>query len=88
MAEVGKLHKSMSKDKGLQKTLQRKDNELGEIQQNMAKWKEETATKLAKKFREELAREIEKYLNFHVYHMPSFIHSLYTRAVLPYITGL
>lgn len=63
----------MSKDKGLQKTLQRKDNELREIQQNMAKWKEETANKLAKKFREELGREIEKYLNFHVYHMPSFI---------------
>ncbi|KAM5192080.1 uncharacterized protein ACMZJ9_005519 [Mantella aurantiaca] len=47
----------------LQQQLREKDNELRAIQRNMAKWKDETATKLARKFEEELNAELEKSLS-------------------------
>ncbi|CAH2296014.1 Hypothetical predicted protein [Pelobates cultripes] len=47
----------------LRQQLREKDNELRAIQRNMAKWKEETATKLAQKFEEELNVELEKSLS-------------------------
>ncbi|XP_056393249.1 trichohyalin-like isoform X2 [Hyla sarda] len=47
----------------LRQQLREKDNELRAIQRNMAKWKDETATKLAQKFEEELNAELEKSLS-------------------------
>ncbi|XP_077147792.1 uncharacterized protein LOC143808731 isoform X1 [Ranitomeya variabilis] len=47
----------------LRQQLREKDNELRAIQRNMGKWKEETATKLARKFEEELNAELEKSLS-------------------------
>ncbi|XP_063820343.1 trichohyalin-like [Pseudophryne corroboree] len=47
----------------LRQQLREKDNELRAIQRNMAKWKDETATKLARKFEEELNAELEKSLS-------------------------
>ncbi|XP_069820046.1 golgin subfamily A member 6-like protein 25 isoform X2 [Dendropsophus ebraccatus] len=44
----------------LRQQLREKDNELRAIQRNMAKWKDDTATKLATKFEEELNAELEK----------------------------
>ena len=43
----------------IQQQLLDKDSELREIQQSMIQWKEETALKMAKKFEEELGRELE-----------------------------
>ncbi|XP_074640194.1 uncharacterized protein LOC141898264 [Tubulanus polymorphus] len=59
---LGELNRiqQMTKDSGLKSTLAAKDNELREIQKNMAKWKEEVAEKFARKFEEELNRELEK----------------------------
>ncbi|XP_075181099.1 uncharacterized protein LOC142251937 [Anomaloglossus baeobatrachus] len=47
-------------NQSLRQQLREKDNELRAIQRNMVKWKEETATKLARKFEEELNAELEK----------------------------
>ncbi|XP_073532524.1 uncharacterized protein [Phyllobates terribilis] len=47
----------------LRQQLREKDNELRAIQRNMGKWKDETATKLARKFEEELNAELEKSLS-------------------------
>ncbi|KAM8960770.1 uncharacterized protein RCH25_036538 [Pelodytes ibericus] len=44
----------------LRQQLREKDSELRAIQRNMAKWKDETSTKLARKFEEELNAELEK----------------------------
>ncbi len=44
----------------MHKSLHEKDLELREIQHNMLKWREETANKLAKKFQEEMSRELDK----------------------------
>ena len=63
--EVDKLHKSLGRDKGLTKTLREKDKELREVQVNMTQWKELTTEKLAKKFQEELRREMDKYMPFY-----------------------
>nr|DBA23292.1 TPA: hypothetical protein GDO54_014220 [Pyxicephalus adspersus] len=49
-----------AENQSLKHQLREKDNELRAIQRNMAKWKDETATKLAKKFEEELNAELEK----------------------------
>ena len=40
--------------------MQEKEIELKEIQQSMVRWKEDMAEKLAKKFQEEMSRELEK----------------------------
>ncbi|KAI0215412.1 hypothetical protein LSAT2_032538 [Lamellibrachia satsuma] len=58
--EVDKLHRMLGKGKTLSKTLRDRDNELQEIQRNMSTWKASTVEKLAKKFQEEMARELEK----------------------------
>ncbi|XP_071998054.1 uncharacterized protein [Engystomops pustulosus] len=50
-------------NQSLRQQLREKDNELRAIQRNMAKWKDETATKLARKFEEELNAELEKSLS-------------------------
>lgn len=42
------------------RALQEKDCELQEIQKNMNTWKDQTADKLAKKFQEEMSRELDK----------------------------
>ncbi|XP_073414110.1 uncharacterized protein [Dendrobates tinctorius] len=47
----------------LRQQLREKDSELRAIQRNMGKWKDETATKLARKFEEELNAELEKSLS-------------------------
>nr|XP_014340656.1 PREDICTED: A-kinase anchor protein 9-like isoform X1 [Latimeria chalumnae] len=47
----------------LRQQLREKDNELRAIQRNMTKWKDETASKLACKFEEELNAELEKRLS-------------------------
>ncbi|KAM9329617.1 uncharacterized protein PAF06_004562 [Gastrophryne carolinensis] len=49
-----------AENQSLRQQLREKDNELRAIQRNMAKWKDETATKLAQKFEEELNAELEK----------------------------
>ena len=46
------------------RVLQEKDSELREIQRHMNSWKEQTADKLAKKFQEEMTREIDKLVQF------------------------
>ncbi|XP_066459275.1 uncharacterized protein [Eleutherodactylus coqui] len=48
-------------NQSLRQQLREKDNELRAIQRNMAKWKDETATKLAQKFEEELNAELENF---------------------------
>ncbi|KAM4707132.1 uncharacterized protein O3C94_003672 [Discoglossus pictus] len=64
--EITNLQRDQLKDsnsadsRSLRQQLREKDNELRAIQRNMAKWKEETATKLARKFEEELNAELEK----------------------------
>jgi hypothetical protein len=40
--------------------LKNKDQEIQEIQLNMAEWKKETLTKLAQKFEVELNKELDK----------------------------
>ena len=60
LAEVDKLHKSLGKGHSLHKALRHKDHELKDIQNNMTSWKEQTTERLARKFQEELARELEK----------------------------
>ncbi|XP_053310206.1 trichohyalin-like [Spea bombifrons] len=58
------LRESMGPDgQSLRQQLREKDNELRAIQRNMAKWKDETAAKLAVKFEEELNAELEKSLS-------------------------
>uniref|UniRef100_H3BAP2 Uncharacterized protein n=1 Tax=Latimeria chalumnae TaxID=7897 RepID=H3BAP2_LATCH len=47
----------------LRQQLREKDNELRAIQRNMTKWKDETASKLACKFEEELNAELENLSN-------------------------
>ena len=49
-----------SPDKALKQALIDKDAELREIQRNMNVWKEEVAENFAKKFEEELGRELDK----------------------------
>ncbi|XP_072013528.1 uncharacterized protein [Amphiura filiformis] len=53
------VHNLQSSEAGMQKKLANKDEELREIQRGMAKWKEESAYKMAQKFEEELNRELE-----------------------------
>ena len=48
-----------SSEADLQHKMSNKDEELREIQRGMAKWKEESAYKMAQKFEEELNRELE-----------------------------
>ncbi|XP_044146892.1 golgin subfamily A member 6-like protein 22 isoform X2 [Bufo gargarizans] len=50
-------------NQSMRQQLREKDNELRAIQRNMAKWKDDTATKLARKFEEELNAELEKSLS-------------------------
>ena len=57
---MDKLHKSLGKGKSLSKALREKDSELREILRNMNSWKQQTTEKLAKKFQEEMNRELEK----------------------------
>ncbi|KAL6465207.1 hypothetical protein MHYP_G00253400 [Metynnis hypsauchen] len=47
-------------DDGLRRQLQAKDEELRQVQRNMAKWKEKTTKRLAQKFEEELSTELER----------------------------
>ena len=61
--ELDRLHKSLNRGKDIEKNLQEKDLELKEIQQNMSRWREDMAEKLAKKFQEEMSRELEKYVD-------------------------
>eukprot|EP00062_Callorhinchus_milii_P022235 gi/632979802/ref/XP_007906675.1/ PREDICTED: trichohyalin-like isoform X2 [Callorhinchus milii] len=69
--EISDLQRSQHKDSGgsqeplLRQQLREKDNELRAIQRNMTKWKDETASKLACKFEEELTAELEKRLSKH-----------------------
>ena len=58
--EVTQLQRTANSDKGLRSALIDKDNELKEIQRNMNTWKEEVAEKFAKKFEDELKRELDK----------------------------
>ncbi len=60
MEEVDKLHKSLGKGKVISKNLAEKNSELRDIQRNMTKWRDDTAEKLAKKFQEEMNRELDK----------------------------
>ncbi|XP_013384255.1 trichohyalin isoform X8 [Lingula anatina] len=62
MDEISQLQASLGKDNALRQLLSTKDKELQEIQHNMNAWKEETADKLARKFEEELNKELEKRL--------------------------
>ncbi len=57
---MDKIHKSVGKGNNVYKALREKDTELREIQQNMTKWREQTAEKLARKFQEEMNKEMEK----------------------------
>lgn len=67
--EVSKLQRSQLKDSGggeeqaPRQQLPQK-SELRAVHRNMAKWKDETACKLARKFKEELNAELEKYVTF------------------------
>ena len=59
--EVDKLHRSLGRsDKGVSRTLREKDKELRDIQFNMTLWKDQTTEKMAKKFQDELHRELDK----------------------------
>ena len=60
MEEVDKLHKSLGKGKNMDRAIRDKNSELQDIQRNMYKWKDQTTEKLAKKFHEELTRELDK----------------------------
>ncbi|XP_038059177.1 restin homolog [Patiria miniata] len=63
LSQVEELQQQISRqrttDSALQQRLLDKDSELREIQQSMTQWKEETALKMAKKFEEELGKELE-----------------------------
>ncbi|XP_075424141.1 uncharacterized protein LOC142464666 isoform X2 [Ascaphus truei] len=67
--EITNLQRDQLRESGngetqsLRQQLREKDNELRVIQRNMAKWKDETATRLACKFEEELNAELEKSLS-------------------------
>uniref|UniRef100_UPI00398EEE67 uncharacterized protein n=1 Tax=Pristiophorus japonicus TaxID=55135 RepID=UPI00398EEE67 len=67
--EISKLRRSQLKDSGsgeeqvIRQQLQEKDNELRAVQRNMAKWKDETTCKLARKFEGERNAELEKCLS-------------------------
>ncbi|XP_075034753.1 uncharacterized protein LOC142097042 isoform X2 [Mixophyes fleayi] len=69
LEEITNLQRDQLRDsngansQSLRQQLREKDNELRAIQRNMAKWKDETATKLARKFEEELNAELEKSLS-------------------------
>ena len=59
--EVDKLHRSLGRgDKGVSRTLREKDKELRDIQFNMTLWKDQITEKMAKKFQDELHRELDK----------------------------
>jgi hypothetical protein len=58
--EVTQLQRTANSDKALRSALIDKDSELREIQHNMNTWKEDVAEKFAKKFEDELKRELEK----------------------------
>ena len=59
--EVDKLHHSLGRgEKGVSRSLREKDKELRDIQVNMSHWKEQTSEKMARKFQEELQRELDK----------------------------
>ena len=60
MEEVSRLHRSVGRGQNLGKDLVEKNSELRQIHQNMSKWRDDTAEKLAKKFKEEMSRELEK----------------------------
>jgi len=60
LEEVQKLHNCLGKGKGINQALREKDRELQEIQRNMKVWKEQTLAKLAKKFREEMNKELAR----------------------------
>ncbi|KAJ8043991.1 hypothetical protein HOLleu_11324 [Holothuria leucospilota] len=79
-SEVDKLRKTLQKmknqEKILQKQLVQKDEDLQEVQKNMRTWKEETALKMARKFEEELNRELEqRMLNLSLQENGDFSHS-------------
>ncbi|XP_054749443.2 uncharacterized protein LOC129254925 [Lytechinus pictus] len=61
--ELDRLQRSLGvlrdSEKTLQQELMNKDEELRQIQSNMAAWKEETALKMARKFEDELNKELE-----------------------------
>ncbi|XP_078523182.1 uncharacterized protein LOC144792163 [Lissotriton helveticus] len=64
--EITNLQRNQLRESGsgdsqtLRQQLREKDNELRAIQRSMARWKDETACKLARKFEEELNDELEK----------------------------
>ena len=60
MEEISKLHRSVGRGQNLGKDLVEKNSELRLMHQNMSKWRDDTAEKLAKKFKEEMSRELEK----------------------------
>ncbi|XP_022096216.1 uncharacterized protein LOC110982238 isoform X2 [Acanthaster planci] len=63
LVQVEELQQQISRQRTAEASLQQrlldKDSELKEIQQSMTQWKEETALKMAKKFEEELSKELE-----------------------------
>ncbi|XP_077967499.1 uncharacterized protein LOC120337216 isoform X3 [Styela clava] len=64
--QIAKLNGHNSEDiRALSKQLSEKDNELRDIQRNMCMWKDTTAQKLAQKFEEELAVQLERKLGRH-----------------------
>ncbi|XP_071848868.1 uncharacterized protein [Apostichopus japonicus] len=85
-AEVDKLKRSLQKIKlqenSYQEQLQQKDDNMREVQRNMKAWKEETALKMARKFEEELNRELEqRMLNLSLQDDASFSHSSGSRSM-------
>ena len=60
MEEISKLHRFVGRGQNLGKDLVEKNSELRVMHQNMSKWRDDTAEKLAKKFKEEMSRELEK----------------------------
>nr|XP_006819364.1 PREDICTED: trichohyalin-like isoform X1 [Saccoglossus kowalevskii] len=61
LEELNKLQKAVGKDDStLHREIMSKDNELKEIARNMNHWKEETAQKMARKFEEELNKEVNR----------------------------
>nr|XP_039260877.1 uncharacterized protein LOC120337216 [Styela clava] len=64
--QIAELNGHNSEDiRALSKQLSEKDNELRDIQRNMCMWKDTTAQKLAQKFEEELAVQLERKLGRH-----------------------
>lgn len=59
-AELEKIGSHSSADENWMAALKQKDKELRDIQKSLNSWKEDTAEKFAKKFEDELNKELEK----------------------------